>query len=307
MLDVGDGHALYWEACGNPDGQPAVVLHGGPGSGCTPGQRRLFDPHAYRVVLFDQRGCGRSRPRVQVGSDLSCNTTGHLLSDLERLRLHLSIERWLVYGVSWGSTLGLVYAETHPERVAALVLSSVTMTRPGDIRWLYHDVGRYHPEAWQRFRRGVAPAGRDGDLVGAYYRLLNIQPDPQRRRRAADEWCAWEDAASPVPRGGPNPRYADPDFRVTFARIVTHYFHHVAWLGEDQILHEAGRLSGIPGVLVHGRDDLGSPLDVPWLLSQAWSNARLVVVGGGHTGGEDMSAAIVEATDRFSDPASKHI
>lgn len=300
MLDVGDGQAIYWETSGNPDGLAAVVLHGGPGSGCTDGARRLFDPRVYRIVLFDQRGCGRSRPRVDAGTDLSANTTANLVADLERLRQHLGIERWLIRGVSWGVTLCLVYAQAHPERVAAMVLSSVTMTRPGDIHWAYHEVGRYYPEAWRRFRDGVPAAERDGDLVAAYHRLLNVQPDLDLRRFAAGDWCAWEDAASPMPDATPNPRYDDPAFRITFARIVTHYFHHKAWLAEDQILRDAHRLAGIPAMLIHGRGDLGGPLDVPWLLARNWPDAKLVVVDTGHTGGDAMTAATADATNRFA-------
>lgn len=299
-LDVGDGQSLYWEACGNPGGRPAVVLHGGPGSGCTTGARRVFDPDAYRVILFDQRGSGRSRPRVDATTDLSTNTTAHLLGDLERLRQHLGVERWVVRGVSWGVTLGLLYAEAHTERVAAMVLSSVTMTRPVDIHWLYHETGRFYPEAWERFRRGAPEADRDGDLVAAYFRLLHEDPDTAVREAAAGRWCDWEDAAAPMPDGRPNPRYADPAFRMTFARIVTHYFHHRAWLADGQILRDAGRLAGIPGVLIHGRFDLGGPLDVAWELARAWPSAELHIVDTGHAGGDPMTDLTVEATDRFA-------
>jgi proline iminopeptidase len=299
LLEVGDGQQIYWEVCGNPNGKPAVVLHGGPGSGCTTGARRLFDPAAYRIVLFDQRGAGRSRPRVGPYTDLSANTTAHLLSDMEALRDFLGIKRWVIRGVSWGVTLGLVYAQAHPERVVAMVLSSVTMTRPKDIHWLYHETGRFYPEAWHRFRQGVPEAERE-DLVGAYHRLLHLEPELDVRERAARDWCAWEDAASPMPDGTPNPRYEDPAFRMTFARIVTHYFHHHAWLGEDQILGNAHRLNGIPGVLIHGRSDLGGPLDVSWELAQVWPDAVLRVVDTGHAGGDAMTAANIEATNRFA-------
>jgi len=299
LLDLGSGQRIYWEVCGNPDGKPAVVLHGGPGSGCTEGARRVFDPAAYRIVLFDQRGAGRSLPRVGPFTDLSANTTSHLLADMDTLREFLGIERWVVRGVSWGVTLGLVYAQAHADRVVAMVLSSVAMTRPKDIHWLYHEVGRFYPEAWHRFRRGVPEAERD-DLVGAYHRLLHDQSELKVRERAAKDWCAWEDAASPMPDGAPNPRYDDPAFRMSFARTVTHYFHHQAWLAESQILNDAGRLAGIPGVLIHGRSDLGGPLDVAWELAQVWPDAELQVVDTGHTGGDAMTAATVEATNRFA-------
>jgi len=301
MLRVGDGQQLYWETCGNPAGKPALVVHGGPGSGCTPGHRRYFDPAAYRIVLFDQRGAGRSTPRVTATTDLSANTTVHLLEDIERLREHLGISRWLVWGNSWGVTLGLAYAERHPTRVTEMVLAAVTMTRPGDIHWLYHEVGRYFPEEWRRFRGGVPEDERDGDLVAAYYRLLNEQPDVASRERAAADWCAWEDAAMSLEDGWtPHPRYTDPAFRMTFARIVTHYFHHRAWLADGQLLRDAHRLDGIPGVLVHGRLDLGSPSDVPYLLAQAWPGAELQFVGAGHAGGKDMFTCIIDATNRFA-------
>lgn len=300
MLDAGDGQRLYWEASGNPAGLPVVVLHGGPGSGSSPGGRRVFDPARYRIVQFDQRGCGHSEPRVDATADLSTNTTGRLIADIERLRRHLGIERWVIRGLSWGVTLGLAYAETHPERVIAAAFSSVTMTRPEEVRWLYHDAGRFQPRAWASFRAAAAAIGPDDDLVAAYYRRLNVEPDPAVRVRAAADWCAWEDAISPLPGGRGNERYRDPAFRMTFARIVTHYFHHRAWLQPDQLLHRADRLTGIPGALIHGRLDLGGPLDTAWQLASAWPDAQLTVVDTGHTGGQEMTAAILEATSRFA-------
>jgi proline iminopeptidase len=300
MLEVGDSQSLYWEACGNPAGTPVVVLHGGPGSGSTPGARRVFDPAAYRIIAFDQRGSGRSSPRVDATTDLSANTTANLIADIERLREHRGVERWVVTGTSWGVTLALAYAQRHPERVIAMVLRSVTMTRPADIHWLYHEVGRYFPEEWQRFRSGVPVPERDGDLVAAYHHLLNEQPDVGRREQAALDWCRWEDAVSPLPDGLPNPRYDDPAFRVTFARLVTHYFHHDAWLDDDQLLHDADHIAGIPGVLIHGRFDLGGPVDTAWQVAQVWADAELRVVETGHSGGEDMTACMVEATNRFA-------
>jgi len=300
MLDVGDGHHLYWESSGNPDGMPAVVLHGGPGSGSSSGARRLFDPARYRVIGFDQRGCGRSIPRVGAATDLGTNTTEHLLEDLEALRRHLAIDRWVIRGHSWGVTLGLAYAERHPEHVVAMVLSSVAMTRPAEVHWLYHSVGRFFPEAWQSFRQGVPAERRGGDLVAAYHHLLNEQPDLDRRHRAALDWCAWEDAVSPLPDGKPHPRYQDPAFRITFARIVTHYFHHRAWLEEDQLLRQAHRLAGIPAALIHGRSDLGSPLDTAWELASAWPGSELIVVDTGHTGGDEMTGRTVEALNVFA-------
>lgn len=254
---------------------------------------------AYRIILFDQRGAGRSQPRVDAVSDLSDNTTAQLLADLERLREALGVERWVVFGASWGATLGIAYAERHPEQVLGMVLSPVTLSRPGDLRWLYHETGRFYPDAWRRFRDGVPAGARDGDLVDAYFRLLHEHPDIGIRERAAEDWCAWEDAASPLPDGSPNPRYQDPAFRMTFARIVTHYFHHGAWLANNQLLAGAGQLAGIPGFLVHGRFDLGAPLDTAWELARAWPASELVVVETGHMGGDPMVEAIVEATNRL--------
>ncbi|MDX6562772.1 MAG: proline iminopeptidase [Gaiellales bacterium] len=300
MLAVGDGQHVYWETCGNPAGKPAVVLHGGPGSGCTPGMRRLFDPAIYRIVLLDQRGAGRSTPRVSDDIDLGTNTTDHLIADLELLRAHLGIERWLASGASWGATLALAYAERHPQRVSELVLASVALTRPADIHWLYHETGRFFPEQWARFRDGVPEGERDGDLVAAYYRLLNVDPDPAVRHRAARRWCDWEDAVQSLEAGWrPNERYSDPAFRITFARIVSHYFHHRAWLSDDEIVREAHRLAGTPGVLVHGRTDLGTPADAAWQLARAWPDAELHLVDSGHGGGREMMRRVIEGTNRF--------
>jgi proline iminopeptidase len=302
MLDVGDGQSLYWETCGNPAGKPAVVLHGGPGSGCVPGRRRYFDPAAYRIVLFDQRGAGRSLPHASDRAvSLAANTTRHLIADMEALREFLGIDRWLVWGISWGSTLALAYAEQDPQRVSEIVLHSVTMTRPADIDWLYHGAGRFFPEEWARFRAAAGTAVKgDGDLVAAYYRLLG-DPDQAVAEQAALDWCAWEDAVVSLEDGWqPNPRYADPRFRMAFARIVTHYFHHHAWIEDNALLRHAGRLSGIPGVLAHGRLDLGGPPVTAWDLAQAWPDAELHLVAGGHTGGPGMDGILIAATDRFA-------
>ena len=302
MLDVGDGQQLCWQVSGNPDGKPAILLHGGPGSGSYPGQRRWFDPSAYRIIQFDQRGCGRSTPSVSDPvTDLATNTTHHLIGDIERLREHLEVNRWLVCGASWGVTLGLAYAECHPEKVSELIGVSVTMTRASDVHWLYHEAGRFFPEAWARFRAGVPEGERDGDLVVAYNRLLNEQPDIAIRATAAKNWCDWEDAIVSLEEGWtPNPRYADPAFRMTFARLCAHYFSHAAWLDAGELLRNAGRLAGIPGVLVHGRFDIGGPPDVPWLLARAWPDAELHLVRTGHVGGNEMLEPVIRSTDRFA-------
>ncbi|HEX5565653.1 MAG TPA: prolyl aminopeptidase [Streptomyces sp.] len=306
MLDVGDGNLVYWEVCGNPDGKPAVVVHGGPGSGCAPRARRYFDPDRYRVVLFDQRGCGRSTPHASdPATDMRHNTTGHLLADLERLREHLGIDRWLLYGGSWGSTLILAYAERHPERVSQIVISGVTTTRRSEIDWLYRGVGRFFPEQWERFLDGAPGVPRDGDgptLVAAYARLLE-HPDAAVRKKAAIDWCAWEDAVLSGETGGASGPYGGqlPADQLALVRICAHYFSHGAWLEEGALLRDAGRLAGIPGVLVHGRLDLSSPLDTAWALARAWPDAELTVIGdAGHLGGEATRARVLEALDRFA-------
>lgn len=301
MLDAGDGHLGYWEVCGNPDGKPAVVLHGGPGSGCRPGWRRFFDPDRYRVVLFDQRGCGRSRPHASdPGTDLSTNTTSHLVADMEQLRRHLGIEQWLLLGASWGSTLGLAYAERHPERVSEIVLVAVTSGRRREIDWITQDVGRIFPAEWARFRAGVPEAERDGRLVEAYHRLLN-HPDPAVRDQAARDWCAWEDAhVSLAPDHRPNPRYDDPVFRMAFVRLATHYWSNDCFLEDGVLLREAGRLAGIPGVMIHGRLDVSGPLETAWELAQAWPDSELVVVGDAGHSSASMTGVILAATNRFA-------
>jgi proline iminopeptidase len=302
MLAVGDGQRLYWETCGTPGGKPAVVLHGGPGSGATPHWRRFFDPGRYRVVLLDQRGAGRSTPSVQnLATDLSVNTTAHLVGDLEVLREHLGIGRWLVLGGSWGATLGLTYAVQHPERVSELVLFAVTTTRRQDVDHLTHGVGRYFPEAYARLAAGLPEKDRRGDLTAAYARLL-AAADPDVRARAAAEWCAWEEAIVALEEDtAPSARYADAGFRYGFARLVTHYFSNAAFQADDAIVGHLGRLHGIPGVLVHGRLDLAGPADTAWAIAQAWPDAQLVILGGvGHAGAHAMDEAVVAATDRFA-------
>src|SRR5690606_2804953 len=302
LLDVGDGHRIYWETVGDPDGIPAVMVHGGPGSGCTPQMRRALD-HRYRLVLFDQRGCGRSTPHASdPATDLSHNTTHHLIADMERLREHLGFERWLLIGGSWGSTLLLAYAQRYPHRVSHIIVSSVTTSRRAEIDWLYRGVARFFPEAWQRFRAAVPEAGRDGDLIAAYARLMS-HPDREVRLRAARAWCEWEDAVISLEPGGKPNLYSDRSEAdlLAFVRICSHYFAHGAWLAEDELLRNAGRLAGIPGVLVHGRLDLSSPVDTAWRLAQAWPDAELTVVDdAGHQGSESKRRVIRAALDRFA-------
>jgi proline iminopeptidase len=298
-LDVGDGHRIHWDVSGNPDGRPAVVLHGGPGSGCRPAQRQWFDPSRYRIVQLDQRNCGRSTPYAgDPVVDLRANTTAHLVADLERLREHLGIERWLVAGVSWGTTLGLAYAEQHPERVTGLVLNSTVTTTRADVDWLTTAMGRVFPEEWQRFRDAAGPLAPGEDLATAYHRLV-IDPDPAVHGPAAAAWCAWEDThVATYPGHRPDPRYDDPRFRLCFARIVTHYFSHAAFLADGVLERDVHRLAGIPGVLVHGRLDISGPPDVAWRLHRAWPGSELVLLDD--TGHGGTRAAVRAATDRLA-------
>jgi proline iminopeptidase len=303
LLDVGDGNLVYWETRGNPAGRPAVVVHGGPGSGLEGSTGRSFDHDRYRIVLFDQRGCGRSTPHASdPATDMGVNTTEHLLRDMELLREHLRIDRWLLHGGSWGSTLSLAYAERHPERVSAVVIPSVTTGRRSEVDWLYRGVGRFFPAEWERFRDGVPEEERDGDLLAAYARLTE-SPDPDVRARATHAWLAWEDTVvSQEPQGRPN-AYSDrpPRAQLAFVRICAHYFSHGAWLEEGALLRDAHRLAGIPGVLIHGRLDLGSPLLTAWELAGAWPDAELVVVeDAGHTGSDAMRQAVRAALARFA-------
>ncbi|SCF21508.1 proline iminopeptidase [Micromonospora purpureochromogenes] len=302
MLDVGDGNAVYWEVCGNPDGRPALVVHGGPGSGCGTAVRRFFDPARYRIVLFDQRGCGRSTPHASdPATDLRHNTTHHLVADMERLREHLGVRRWLLYGGSWGSTLILAYAQRHPERVSEIVISAVTSTRRSEIDWLYRGVGRFFPQQWDRFLAGAPGTPRDGDVVGAYARLV-ADPDPAVRERATVDWCAWEDAVVSGETAVTNPYSDRPSAaRTAMVRICSHYFAHGAWLEEGVLLRDAHRLAGIPGVLIHGRLDLGSPLDTAWQLHRAWPDSELIVVEqAGHFGTDETRGHVVRTLDRFA-------
>ena len=308
MLEVGDGQQLCWQVHGNPLGRPAVVLHGGPGSG-TSGTASwwagFFDPRRYRVVLLDQRGAGRSTPSVQdPTTDLSVNTTAHLLADIELLREHLRIERWLVLGCSWGVTLGLSYALAHPERVTEAVFFAVTTGRAAGVEWITRGVASYLPEAHERFLAALPAAERDGDLTAAYARLL-ASPDPAVRQAAADAWCDWEQALAAMD-ADPEPgvfagRYADPRFRYGFARMVTHYWSNGCFLAPDAVVGRLDRLAGIPAALVHGRLDLGGPAVTAFEVHRRWPGSSLEIVPGvGHAGAQAMNAAVVRATDRFA-------
>lgn len=300
-LDVGDGHRVYWETRGNPGGKPAVVLHGGPGSGANPSWAELFNPAVYRVILVDQRGCGRSTPNAGQSVDaLVANTTQTLIGDLELLRVHLAIDRWLVMGASWGSVLGLAYAQAHPRSVSELVLFSVVGGTRREVEWATRGMGQFYPEEWRRFQAGVPAHDRDGDLSAAYYRLL-LDPDPAVHERAARAWCEWDDRQMRAPGERPLRRYEDRAFRLCSARLVTHYWSHGHFMPDGAVARNAPRLAGIPGVLIRGALDLGHPIDLFWRLARDWSDSELVLIDEqGHRGGKATDAALVRATDTFA-------
>ncbi|GAA3169826.1 prolyl aminopeptidase [Blastococcus jejuensis] len=299
LLEVGEGNAVYWESRGDREARPAVVVHGGPGAPAR-GMHRLLDPAVYRTVVIHQRNCGRSTPSAaDPATDLSANTTTALVADMEAVREHLGIDRWLVFGASWGTTLGLAYAQAHPERVTAMVLLAVCTTTAREVEWITRDMGRIWPEAWERFRGGVPEADRDGDLAAAYARLLE-SGDPAVREQAARDWCAWEDThVSLDPAWQPNPRFADPVFRMEFTRLVTHYWSHAGFLPDGALQRGVARLSGIPAVLVTGRQDVSGPPDVAWQLHREWPGSDLVIVEqGGH--GTGSAEALDAAFHRFA-------
>ncbi|QBJ94938.1 prolyl aminopeptidase [Rhodococcus sp. ABRD24] len=302
LLEVGDGQRVYWEVSGNPDGKPVVFLHGGPGGGTHPAHRQFFDPGAYRIVLFDQRGCGRSTPHVADGADLSVNTTGHLIADIETLRGHLGINRWQVFGGSWGSTLALTYAQRFPDRVTELVLRGIFLLRRSEIDWYYNGgAGHLFPELWEQFLAPVPEAERSGDLVAAYHRLLHAD-DPDIALRAAIAWSSWEGATSSLlPRPEHVAETSEPRFALAFARIENHYFHHGGFLDDGQLLRDAGTLESIPGVIVQGRYDVVCPAKSAWELHRSWPGSSLHVVDdAGHAANEPgITHHLVEATDRF--------
>lgn len=302
-LPLTHGHTMAYYTSGNPHGRPALALHGGPGSGAAPGYTTFFDPTRYYLIQFDQRGCGNSTPdAAHPHTDLQANTTAHLINDIETLRTHLDIDTWLVLGASWGTTLALAYAQTHPERVHALTLVSVTTTSPHEVHWITHQMRHIFPEAWQDFREAAGPDADPHHLAHAYTRLL-ADPDPTVRERAARAWCAWEDThVATNPHHRPNPRYADPHYRHRFARLVTHYWAHHAFLAPDQLIENAHRLHNTPGALIHGRLDISSPTSTAHTLARAWPAAQLTICGdAGHIGGHSpMIQATRAATDRFA-------
>ncbi len=311
MLDTGDGNSVYWETCGNPDGVPALIVHGGPGSGCSAGVRRSFDPARFRIILFDQRNCGRSTPHASdLAADMRLNTTQHLIADMERLREHLGVDTWILRGGSWGVTLSLAYAEQHPERVSGMIMVSVTSTRRLELDWLYRGAGRFFPEAWVRFRDYAAAgdfrlptdaAPPVEDLLMRYSELMNDR-DPKIRERAAAEWLTWEDALISMESAGSPGAYSDrpDDAKLAFVRICSHYFAHDGFLEDGSLIREAGKLAGIPGVLIHGRGDISGPAITAWEIAQAWPGSELVVItDSGHTGSAAMQQALDAAGERI--------
>jgi proline iminopeptidase len=298
MLDVGDGHIVYWERVGTKGAKPAVFLHGGPGGGISENHRRLFDPARYDVILFDQRGCGRSIPHAE----LEANTTWHLVADIERLRLKFGFEKWLVFGGSWGSTLALAYAETHPERVSELVVRGIyTLTR-AELDWYYQfGVSEMFPDKWERFLAPI-PKPERGDLMAAYRKLLT-GPDRARQIEAARAWSLWEgETITLLPDPKHTEQHGEEDFALAFARIENHYFVHGGWLRERQLLDDAHKLNGIPGVIVHGRYDMPCPARYAWELHRAWPEAEFFLIeGAGHAYSEPgILDRLIYATDKFA-------
>jgi proline iminopeptidase len=300
MLEVGDGHSLYWEQCGNPDGKPVVFLHGGPGGGASPDHRRQFDPDRYNILVFDQRGCGRSIPHAS----LHANTTWHLVEDIERLRTKVAqVDKWMVFGGSWGSTLSLAYAQTHPDRVTELVLRGIFLFDQYEIDWLYKEGGAsaVYPDKWDEFIAGI-PEHERGDLVGAYYRRLTAE-DPDVQLAAAKAWSKWEgETVTLLPSPGTIEEFTEPKKAIAVARIENHYMKAGGWLDEGQLLRGAEMLRGVPAVIVQGRHDMCTPPRAAWALHRAWPEADLVIVpDGGHLYNEPgVLDGLIRATDRFA-------
>jgi proline iminopeptidase len=297
VLDVGDGNQIYWEVVGNPGGKPAVFVHGGPGAPAN-GARRALDGEKFRLVIFHQRGCGRSTPHASdPATDMSVNTTDHLIADMEKLRQHLGIEKWLVFGGSWGVTLGVAYAQRHPERVSEMILLAVTLASARELDWLYKGVSRFFPEAWERFSAHVSNAP---DVVRAYADLME-NPDRAVREQAAVEWCRWEDTVLSLESfGQPDLFSGRPDDDViALVRIIAHYYANLGFVGD--LLGDAGKLAGIPAALIHGRRDMSCPADTAYAMAQAWPDAELTLVDdSGHKGSPAFTEAVQTAVRRFS-------
>jgi proline iminopeptidase len=303
LLDVGDGDRIYWETCGNPAGRPVVMLHGGPGGGCTPEHRRQFDPGAYRIVCFDQRNCGRSLPGAHDPSvSLDQNTTWNLVADIERLRDHLGIDRWQVFGGSWGSALALAYAQTRPDRVTEMVLRGIFTLRPFELRWFYQEgASLIFPDLWEEFLAPI-PEEERGDLIAAYRRRLN-DPDPAVRIPAARAWSVWEGTTITLrPKPEIIEEHSDPDYAVAFARIENHYFVNGGFFEDGQLIRDVDKIRHIPCVIVQGRYDVCTPAVTAWDLHRAWPEAEFHLVDdAGHAYIEPgILHHLIEATDRFA-------
>ncbi|NOD84832.1 prolyl aminopeptidase [Ruegeria sp. HKCCD6119] len=298
MVDMGDGHRIYVEQCGNPDGIPVVILHGGPGGGCSPAMRRYFDPQAYRVILFDQRGCGRSRPTASVED----NTTWHLVADIERLRKLFEIEEWIAFGGSWGATLALIYAQTHPDRVTRLVLRGVFLATQAELDWFYGGgAGRFWPEQWKKFT-SLLPEVELNDTIAAYNKRL-FSGDRATEILYARAWSHWENALASIHTNG-SVGESPGEYARTFARLENHYFTNKAFLETDgQILDQMDRIAHIPGHIVQGRYDMICPPQAAWSLAERWPNAELKMVRqAGHALSEPgISAELVRIMDRVAE------
>lgn len=296
---VSDLHTLYIEECGAPDGIPVVFLHGGPGGACEPGHRRFFNPEAYRIILFDQRGCGKSRPHAS----LEDNTTWDLVADLEKIREHLGIERWVVFGGSWGSTLSLAYAQTHPERVLGLILRGIFLAREQDVRWFFQgEAARIFPEAWAHFVEPIPDDERD-HMVDAYYRRLTSENEIVRMG-AAKAWSIWEGSSvTLLPDKNVVDHFSDPHTALSIARLECHYFKHQSFFRPNQLLEDMDRISHLPGFIVHGRYDVVCPIDQAFALKARWDRAQLRVIDdAGHAVTEPgISDALVECCDKMLD------
>jgi proline iminopeptidase len=297
-LKVSGGHEIYYEECGNPHGKPVLIVHGGPGGGCNATMRRYHDPARYRIVLFDQRGCGRSQPHAS----LEANTTWDLVADMEQLRVRLGIERWQLFGGSWGSTLALAYAQTHPERVSELIVRGIYMVTRPELEWFYQfGVSEMFPDKWERF---IAPIPEDerGDMMAAYHRRL-IGSDRKAQVEAARAWSIFEgEVITLLPDPETSGKFGEDDYAVAFARIENHYFVNGGWLEEGQLLRDAHKLHGIPGVIVHGRYDMPCPAKYAWALHKAWPEAEFhLIEGAGHAFSEPgILDQLIRATDRFA-------
>tara|TARA_R110000850_G_scaffold913_4_gene5437 strand:+ start:63029 stop:63988 length:960 start_codon:yes stop_codon:yes gene_type:complete len=300
-LDVGDGHVIYWERSGTKGAKPAVFLHGGPGGGFAPSHRRLFDPRLYDVMLFDQRGCGKSKPHAS----LEANTTWHLVADIERLREMMGVDKWQVFGGSWGSTLALAYAETHPERVSELVLRGIYLLTRAEMDWYYQfGVSEMFPDKWERFLAPIPEAER-GDLKAAYRKRLTSD-DRAVQIEAALAWSQWEgQTITLLPEPSTSDVFGEDEFALAFARIENHYFTHAGWLDEGQLLRDAGRLKDIPGTIVHGRYDMPCPARFAWALHKAWPEADFhLIEGAGHAYSEPgILDQLIRATDTYAGKA----